>query len=213
MNRLTAMAGVVTAMLMGCGAGAEVGFEANGAEATAALVTDRVVMKFHGFEPGARVTVRASTADGAVSFATFLADAEGRFDTAQAPLAGSYAGADADGLFYSMTGRVPEFVTHGELSVTVSAEVAGNEVLRQKFERAVRPELLPVPSRDLCGGLPCPERKTSLLPQDPIPMPSSAARASAGEDDPESAPQFGPRTVGPVPRAEELAASAEEVVR
>jgi dienelactone hydrolase len=74
-----------------------------GADVTPMHLGDRVSFTATGFAPGAHVKIRAARANFAAS-ATFATDANGAVDTAHAaPLAGSYDGADADGLFWSMT--------------------------------------------------------------------------------------------------------------
>jgi dienelactone hydrolase len=81
----------------------------NGADAplddaapTATMLGDRIAFRVTGLAAGERVTLRAS-ARGFGSSAAFRASPSGVIDTAtDAPESGSYAGADADGLFWSM---------------------------------------------------------------------------------------------------------------
>ena len=72
-----------------------------------ALMDDRVTITVTGLPPGRNVTIRAQSRDQGGrwwrSSAVFTAQRDGSIDlSAQAPISGSYAGADAMGLFWSM---------------------------------------------------------------------------------------------------------------
>jgi dienelactone hydrolase len=112
-----------------------------------ALVDAPVAFTLSGFAPGAEISLRAHMRDDAdrewASFAVFRADGSGAVDLAtQPPLAGSYAEADAMGIFWSMTlpAQTPDrspFAKAGLDPTTVhfSAEVAGREVATATAER------------------------------------------------------------------------------
>lgn len=109
-------------------------------------------------------------------------------------------------------------VTDVALHVTFSAEVDGNEVAQARLERYASPELMPVPERDLCGGIPCPVPPLPVeLPQDPVPL-SAPVAANAANENPDDPCGVGPRPVGPQPTPEpvqqlvELAQQLEEVM-
>lgn len=175
MNRMTALvAGLVAVNLFSaCGGEATIDtstapklirFETN-RPVTRVTLPERVTMYFEGFTPGGQVTVRTAMADGSKSVATFLADENGRFDTASAaPVGGSYQGADADGLFWSMRADEPSLLTAGPLHVDVTVEVDGVVVTGARLERFS--ELLPKPPSndegpvDPCGSSPRPLPET-----------------------------------------------------
>ena len=99
-----------------------------------ALIDVPVAIRVSGVAPDANVTLRASATDAQKhewkSEATFVADAHGIVDvTKSAPLSGSYSGADAMGLFWSMTasGNLPVFArgTMRSYDVTFEALVDG----------------------------------------------------------------------------------------
>lgn len=85
-------------------------------------------IRIAGLQPGERATLIASrrgSKDTFSSSATFVADRQGRVDTArQAPVAGSYSGVDALGLYWSVTPRptTPDDPPVGQTIVTVRAD-------------------------------------------------------------------------------------------
>lgn len=106
-----------------------------------ALSDELAHIRLLGFTPGQRVTIRAEMADDAGqrwrSWAEFDANEEGAVDVATiAPLAGSYSGADAMGLFWSMEraddgNNAPATflrTTTNPLTITFTAELDGREV-------------------------------------------------------------------------------------
>lgn len=77
------------------------------AEPSTALTSDPIAISASGFSPGQQVGIRAKTTDSDgnswESAALFEADGSGNIDvSSQAPVAGSYAGVDPMGLFWSM---------------------------------------------------------------------------------------------------------------
>jgi dienelactone hydrolase len=108
------------------------------AEVTRVFLPEQVHVRLTGFPPASPVTLTASI-PGYVSHASFLADATGSVDVAsQAPLDGTYQGADADGLFWSMvaTGEPPASPSTSTSSdVTVRAEVGGRVVTSATLAR------------------------------------------------------------------------------
>ena len=143
-----------------------------------------------GAAPGQAVTVRAALrgAGGGewVSGATFVADAAGAVDVArQAPAAGSYEGADAMGLCWSMrpggpgAGWLPvDLRATDPLRVALTAEAAGAPVAREAFElrwlaAGVRREALtPQTAAGLAGEL--------FLPAGAGPSPAVLTLAGSG---------------------------------
>ena len=125
------------------------------------LIDERFVIRVSGLEPERPVTVRASVAmvdRWLWSHASFVTDVDGTIDlSTDAPFAGSYAGVDAMGLFWSV-GRErrslpipPEGGT-----VILSAEVEGREVATVTLTRRwARPdvEVVDVRERGLVGRL------------------------------------------------------------
>jgi hypothetical protein len=92
------------------------------------------------------------------------------------------------------------------------------EALQELLARYAAGELMPVPERDLCGGIPCPVPAPLVdLPQDPVPL-SAPVAASASNENPDDPCGVGPRPVGPQPTPEpvqqlvELAQQLEEVM-
>lgn len=106
------------------------------AEVTRVFHAEEVHVRLDGFPAGRLVTLRASM-PGYASRATFLTDAAGAVDVAsQAPADGTYQGADADGLFWSMVPTGPRPAHPGEdLDVTVRAELGGAVVATATLER------------------------------------------------------------------------------
>lgn len=112
-----------------------------------ALVDQPVTLRLSGFDPGRRVTVRATMRDDTdvdwESHADFLTDGEGVIDPAvQAPLAGTYGGIDPMGLFWSMVAQTEhpqeayfERIGLAPTPMTITAEVNGNEVAAATLER------------------------------------------------------------------------------
>src|SRR5690242_10455163 len=71
------------------------------------MVDEPISIQLTGLQPGERVTLRAAQTDDLQrtwrAHATFLADAHGKVSVPErAPLAGTYADADAMGLIWSM---------------------------------------------------------------------------------------------------------------
>lgn len=106
-------------------------------EVTRVFLPEQVHVQLSGFAAASRVTLRASIT-GYESRADFLTDAAGSLDVAsQAPLDGTYEGADADGLFWSMvtTGATAASPGADSSDVTVEAEVDGRVVTRATLAR------------------------------------------------------------------------------
>lgn len=105
-------------------------------EVTRVFLPEQVHVQLSGFAPASRVTLRASI-PGYASHADFLTDAAGSLDVAsQAPLDGTYEGADADGLFWSMvTTGAPPASPGDDSDVTVEAEVGGRVVTSATLAR------------------------------------------------------------------------------
>jgi dienelactone hydrolase len=125
-------------------------------------------IRLEHFPPGAEVTVRAGTRDLLgrrwASRAAFVADEDGAVDIAtQAPLAGSYRGADPMGLIWSMaedlSGGIVEPPRDDPLPpapMTIAAEVEGMAGIDMVFDRLRQPvgvERARVRSRGLVGTL------------------------------------------------------------
>ncbi|MGH2517644.1 MAG: acyl-CoA thioesterase/BAAT N-terminal domain-containing protein, partial [Ktedonobacterales bacterium] len=112
-----------------------------------ALVDEPLHIQVAGLAPGQEVTVAAHMVDGAgrgwSSSATCMADEAGAVDLATAvPLAGSYEGADAMGLFWAMAPDATEdeiapFTLRGlePLDATLTATVEGEPVACAAVER------------------------------------------------------------------------------
>ncbi|HEX8728280.1 MAG TPA: acyl-CoA thioester hydrolase/BAAT C-terminal domain-containing protein [Ktedonobacterales bacterium] len=138
-------------------------------------LSDRLVhIRLLGFTPGQRVTLRAEMADDAGqrwrSWAEFEANASGAVHVlTAAPLAGSYSGVDAMGLFWSMeraddgVGSPAPFArtTTNPLTITFTAEADGREVATRQHARlglAAEVRRIEVRERGMVGTL--------LLPPD-----------------------------------------------
>ncbi|MBV9322667.1 MAG: acyl-CoA thioesterase/BAAT N-terminal domain-containing protein [Chloroflexi bacterium] len=132
------------------------------------MVDEPLRIWLDGFEPGQRVTLRASQTDDLArtwrAHATFVADANGRIDvSAQAPVSGTYADADAMGLIWSMQlaadepNQAPFFRKEPTpLPIEVVAEVDAAAVARTAAERvyvADGVERIPVHEDGLVGTL------------------------------------------------------------
>jgi len=111
-----------------------------------ALAGDPWKIKVAGLAPGAPVTLVAEQQDGSgikwESHAVFQADQSGVVDPGvQAPVSGSYAGADPAGLFWSLrpaAGGKPAGTFAKSLEpqkIAVSVEVEGERILAQEVER------------------------------------------------------------------------------
>lgn len=105
-------------------------------EVTRVFLPEQIHVKLSSFPPASRVTLRASI-PGYASRADFLTDAAGSLDTAsQSPLDGTYRGADADGLFWSMVATAAPPASPGDDSdVTVDAAVEGEVVVSATLTR------------------------------------------------------------------------------
>jgi dienelactone hydrolase len=116
--------------------GPAIHFFVTGTEVTESFLPEAVHVRLTGLPPASRVTLRASM-PGYASHAGFRADAEGSVDVAaQAPLEGTYQGADADGLFWSMVATAaPPASPSEDIDVTVRAEVDGAEVATATLAR------------------------------------------------------------------------------
>jgi dienelactone hydrolase len=121
-----------------------------GAEVTRVFLPEEVHVRLTGFPPGGLVTLRASM-PGYASHASFRADPGGSVDVAsQAPEEGTYEGADAGGLFWSMapTGAPPGS-PDDDIDVTVRAEVGGEVAATAILERyTAAPGVVETPVRD-----------------------------------------------------------------
>lgn len=111
-----------------------------------ALAGDPWKIKVSGLAPGAPVTMVAEQQDGSgikwESHAVFHADQSGVVDPGvQAPVSGTYEGADPAGLFWSLrpvAGVKPAGTFANSLEpqkVTVSVEIEGERILAQEVER------------------------------------------------------------------------------
>ncbi|HEY6214659.1 MAG TPA: acyl-CoA thioesterase/BAAT N-terminal domain-containing protein, partial [Vicinamibacterales bacterium] len=128
---------------------------------TDVLVDDGVAIAASGFAPGASITVtlRGGAGDQLTSSATFVADANGAIDLGKmAPTRGSYKGADAMGLFWSVTRKSPpQDEDAGESSPeswTLTAEAAGAPPARATLRRRAVAEgvrISPVRENGLVG--------------------------------------------------------------
>jgi hypothetical protein len=116
-----------------------------------ALLGVPVSIQGKGFRPGEEVILRARSEDGSrvrwESSAVFLADKEGRLDTArQAPLSGNYSATDPAGLFWSMEPQGLEkkdwrpfsFKDIDRMTVTLTAETGGRVQASARVERLIR---------------------------------------------------------------------------
>ena len=106
-----------------------------------ALVDEPIAVMMHGLAPGSTVALTATNVDlaGNVwrSTASFRADAAGGIDTASAaPVAGDYAGVDADGLIWSMRfsteGATPDIYVPPPGASAVAIEAATDGVTLTK---------------------------------------------------------------------------------
>jgi dienelactone hydrolase len=105
------------------------------AEVTRVFLPEQVRVELTGFPPASRVTLHARM-PGYASHATFVADAEGSVDVAaQAPEDGTYQGADADGLFWSMEATDATESPGDDVDVDVQAEVGGAVVATASLSR------------------------------------------------------------------------------
>jgi dienelactone hydrolase len=126
----------------------------------AGLLDEPVAVRLSGAGPGQRVTVRARIDDGRrgrwTSHAVLEADARGTIDLATAaPGAGSYAGADPSGLFWSLAADPAAAAAAGigaladPYTVELTAEVDGRAVGHaQVARRFMAPDVARVPVRD-----------------------------------------------------------------
>ena len=128
---------------------------------TDVLVDDGVAIAASGFAPGASITVtlRGGAGDQLTSSATFVADANGAIDLGKmAPTRGSYKGADAMGLFWSVTRKSPpqdeDAGGSSPESWTLTAEAAGAPPARATLRRRAVAEgvrISPVRENGLVG--------------------------------------------------------------
>jgi dienelactone hydrolase len=134
-----------------------------------AVIDERLTIRVRGLEPGRPVTVSASVAmrDRCLwSYASFVARPDGTVDlSTDAPVAGTYTGVDAMGLFWSVgpRRRSPHRPAEGG-SAILSATVDGSEVaIAQVRRRWARPDLevVDVRERGLVGRM---YRATSATP-------------------------------------------------
>lgn len=137
--------------------------EANPAHGLIDTPTD---LQLAGFAPGQQVAVRARVNEGEWqwdSHAVFLAERDGRVEVArQAPQAGTYAGADAMGLFWSMElnsdtkarslrgeALPPLWNVDETINTALRAEVDGRQVASCEVVRGVMaPGLIRTPVRE-----------------------------------------------------------------
>jgi dienelactone hydrolase len=105
-------------------------------EVDSVFLPEQVRVLLSGFPPGSLVTVTASI-PGYASHASYRADAAGSVDIAsQAPIEGTYQGADTDGLFWSMVATgAPPASPSDDIDVTVLAEVSGKVVASATLAR------------------------------------------------------------------------------
>ncbi len=104
-------------------------------EVTRVFLPEPVHVQLTGFPKASLVTLRASI-PGYASRADFLTDAAGSIDVAsQAPLEGTYRGADADGLFWSMVATGAPASPGADSDVTLDAEVDGRVVTSATLAR------------------------------------------------------------------------------
>jgi dienelactone hydrolase len=111
------------------------------------LADDPITLQLSGFEPGQSVTIKAEMKDddGMIwsSRTIFEANEEGEVDLSkQSPISGSYTKADPSGFLWSMSPQSDAKIlsnykkdTVDPDSITVSAEVDGDTVASQEFER------------------------------------------------------------------------------
>jgi dienelactone hydrolase len=99
---------------------------------------DAFAMKVDGLDAAERVSV-AVRMDDWVSRAEFLADADGRVDTARDPsVSGSYVGVDPDGLVWSLDRATLKFAPNADLDFEITR--ANGDVLRARLPRPVEVE-------------------------------------------------------------------------
>ena len=114
-------------------------------EPASALLDEPVVLRLTGLVPGEDVTLTATMTDHVdrhwQSDATFIADHAGVVEVStQAPVTGSYEGAEPMGLFWSMTletagGAPVPFLTPEPLTVALTAVAARQVVAEARLER------------------------------------------------------------------------------
>lgn len=110
--------------------------DAAGHVQTEVYYSDPTALMIDGLSPGEAVTVTADM-DMWQSKATFVADAEGRVDTRRdAPLSGSYAGVDGEGLFWSMDAK--RFALASSADVTFTLLRANGAALQATLYRSFR---------------------------------------------------------------------------
>ncbi len=116
--------------------GPAIHFVTGAGEVTRTFLPEQVDVKLTGLPPASRVTLRASM-PGFASHATFVADAAGAVDVAaQAPEEGTYEGADAEGLFWSMLSTGAASAGEPEhIDVDVRAELEGKVVATATLAR------------------------------------------------------------------------------
>jgi dienelactone hydrolase len=151
--------------------GPTIHFVNDDAEVTRAFLPDPIHVRLTGFPPASRVTLEASI-PGYTSHASFRVDDDGSVDVAsQAPLDGTYTGAEADGLFWSMAATNPDGAPIGDdIDVTMRAEVLGHVVASATLTRYVSaPGVVETKVRDdgLVGVL--------VTPREPGPHPALLA--------------------------------------
>ena len=106
---------------------------------TRMLWANALDVRVTGLTPGAQATITARfTGWGAA--ATFVADASGGVDLAtMAPISGSYAGVDADGIVWSMTKSTsPDDPKDDPYALRVSVDVDGATVATGQLERLAK---------------------------------------------------------------------------
>lgn len=124
-------------------------FLAEEEEVTSTFLPEEVRVTLSGLAPAAAVTLRASM-PGYASHATFRADETGAVDVAsQAPEEGTYQGADASGLFWSMAPTGGRASLGDQVDVDFSAEVEGEVVATATLRRdATDPGIVETPVRE-----------------------------------------------------------------
>jgi dienelactone hydrolase len=140
----------------------------------AAMTDTPLAVRLRGLEPGARIVIRLGGRNRLggdwEAAAEFIADAEGAVDLAtMAPVAGSYAGVDPMGLFWSrrrvqaLTHPVPEREGGNRIKVCFYAELGGEVVATAEHER-----LLMAPTYERVR-LPAPWEGVMYRPLDGVP--------------------------------------------
>ncbi|MDB5896713.1 MAG: hypothetical protein JWP41_315 [Ramlibacter sp.] len=113
---------------------------------SAVRVDEPIAIRLRGIAPGAQVSVRLSngTAAGIYrSVATFIASEQGDVDLSRdSPVAGSYAGVDAMGLFWSRSllakGESADDVDADPMTLSLAAQIAPGVQLAHKLRRYFR---------------------------------------------------------------------------